>query len=65
MTELERLIKQIPPKELALGLMRSEAEEDEHRRYYRKGAKSMLNNFVEDFDYINEVMEEFDKIYEE
>lgn len=61
---LERIIKRMDPKYIASGLCRAEADHyPEERKFYRKGAKSMLQNFVEDTDFVERVMEEFDNIY--
>lgn len=60
---LEELILETDPKVIACGLMRAECEDVEHIRYYRKGAEAMLCNFIDDMDFVSEVLYEFDKIY--
>lgn len=61
---IEEQIKELDPKVLARGLMRTEADfADKNRYLYRKGAKSMLQNFVKDPDFVEAVMNEFDYIY--
>lgn len=61
---IEELIKELDPKELAAGLMRAEADDaGENLFLFRKGAKSMLQKFVKDADFVELVMREFDCIY--
>lgn len=61
---IRRAIRTLNPKEVAFGLCRSESDNAtaEELRLYRKGAKSMLQNFADE-EYVAEVFEEFDKIY--
>ena len=61
---IEELIKAMNPRELAIGLVRAESDGAGENLYlYRKGAKSMLQNFVNDAEFVTKVMEEFDRLY--
>lgn len=61
---IEELIKEMDPREIALGLRRTEADIAGKNLYlYRKGAKSMLQNFVDDNYFVDQVMDYFDWYY--
>lgn len=63
--KIDQLIHELDPEQIGRQIVRSESDDaGEDRLLYRKGAKSMLEVFTDDYDFIEEVMRAFDQVYE-
>lgn len=61
---LEKLFLQYDPAQIAAALIRAESDNPHDRNVYRKGIKSTLELFTDNYDFIETILNEFDKIYD-
>lgn len=62
--KIDELIHTLDPEALGRELPRAESDKEKNRLIYRKGAKSALELFTDDYDFIEKILLVFDKVYE-
>ncbi|MCQ2507601.1 MAG: hypothetical protein MJ097_02290 [Dorea sp.] len=64
--KIDQLLHRMDPEQIGRAITRYESDDaGENRFLYRKGAKSMLEVFTDDYDFIEKAMAAFDRVYEE